>query len=105
MSIVPRWAKSHFAPIVKSWTLAAALPFIVAAPSWCQAQPQKLPGPPEIPEVKLVPDLHTIPVPHDRTAFNVQMVNAVALTTRQRGDLGPRFRVQAATDQDRRNPR
>ncbi len=73
------------AQLIKPWVLTAVLALIVAAPSWCLAQPEKLPGPPEIPEVKLVPDLHTIPVPHDRTAFNVQMVNASLLPRDKEG--------------------
>jgi hypothetical protein len=86
--------------------LAAALAFIAAAPSWCQAQDEKneqpranqdaqpqpdpkaqipLERPAEIPEVKLVPDLHTIPVPHDRATYNVQMVNAALLPRDKEG--------------------
>jgi hypothetical protein len=88
--------------------LAAALAFIAAAPSWCQAQdekneqprtnqdaqpqpdpkaqvPEKLESPAEIPEVKLVPDLHTIPVPHDRPTYNLQMVNAALLPRDKEG--------------------
>ena len=42
-------------------------------------------SPDPIPEVKLVPDLHTIPVPHDRPAFNVQMVNASLLPRDKEG--------------------
>ncbi len=41
--------------------------------------------PPVIPDVKLVPNLHTIPVPHDRTAFNVQMVNTALLPRDKEG--------------------
>ena len=40
---------------------------------------------PQLPEVKLVPDLRTIPVPHDRPAFNVQMVNASLLPRNKEG--------------------
>jgi hypothetical protein len=88
--------------------LAAALAFIAAAPSWCQAQdakneppppnqdaqpqpdpkaqvPEALDRPAEIPEVKLVPDLHTIPVPHDRPSYNLQMVNAALLPRDKEG--------------------
>jgi hypothetical protein len=39
--------------------------------------------PPPIEEVTLVPELKTIPVPHDRNVFNVQLVNA-ALIPRDR---------------------
>jgi hypothetical protein len=77
-----------------------ALIFLAAStPNWCWAQENKkaeqpkpdaeeqapaAPGeplakPPEIKEVTLVPTLHTIPVPHDRAAFNVQMVNTALL--------------------------
>jgi len=76
---------------------------LVAAPSWCVAQqedpapnPQpnankppapepKLPGPPKIAEVTLVRDLRTIPVPHDRTVFNVQMVSAALIPRDKEG--------------------
>jgi len=79
------------------------LAMLVAAPSWCLAQPEapapnpqpnenkppapeaKLPGPPKIAEVTLVPDLHTIPVPHDRTVFNVQMVSAALIPRDKEG--------------------
>jgi hypothetical protein len=37
---------------------------------------ERLPGPPKIEDVSLVPELRTIPVPHDRNLFNVQLVNA-----------------------------
>jgi hypothetical protein len=79
--------------------LPAVLVLAGAAPRWCWAQedqkkdqppaeaaPQARGGqdeplakPPEIPEVTLVPVLHTIPVPHDRPTFNVQMVNTALL--------------------------
>jgi hypothetical protein len=79
--------------------LPAALVLAAALPAWCLAQEGKDSGkakadpeqqaaggageplakPPEIPEVKLVPNLHTIPVPHDRQSFNVQMVNTALL--------------------------
>src|SRR5262249_10783119 len=47
--------------------------------------PEPLAKPPAIKEEKLVPDLHTIPVPHDRPAFNVQMVNAALLPRDKEG--------------------
>ena len=40
---------------------------------------------PKIAEVTLVPDLRTIPVPHDRNVFNVQMVNAALLPRDKEG--------------------
>jgi hypothetical protein len=110
VSIVPSWAKSQRAPVFKPWMLAAALAVTAAGvPTWCQAQdpkndqaapkqeagaqqpepgapqPETLPGPPEVPEVKLVPDLHTIPVPHDRVTYNVQMVDASLLPRDKEG--------------------
>jgi hypothetical protein len=66
---------------VKKWVTGAFLAIVVAGPTVCRAQDQQkpLPGPAEIPAVKLVPELRTIPVPHDRPLFNVQMVNAALL--------------------------
>ena len=45
------------------------------------AQPdgEKLEVPPKVPEAVLVPDLRTLPVPHDRNVFNVQLVNAALI--------------------------
>jgi hypothetical protein len=86
VSIVPSWAKSQRAPVFKPWMLAAALAVIVAAPSFCQAQaPDELKGPDPLPEYRLVPDLHTIPVPHDRVTYNVQMVDASLLPRDKEG--------------------
>src|SRR5262249_9436119 len=48
-------------------------------------QEQPLPHPPGVPEVELVPVLHTIPVPHDRPAFNVQMVSTALLPRDKEG--------------------
>jgi hypothetical protein len=45
-------------------------------PCFAQQAAEPLPGPQQIPKVVLVPDLRTIPVPHDRNLFNVQLVNA-----------------------------
>jgi hypothetical protein len=84
-------------------TLPALLVMVLGATPWCRAQqeppaadPQtkpgaapeaapKLPGPPKIQEVTLVPELHTIPVPHDRTVFNVQLVSAALLPRDKEG--------------------
>ena len=41
--------------------------------------PPKLESPPQIAEQILVPELRTIPVPHDRTMFNVQLVDATLI--------------------------
>ncbi|MFI5454917.1 MAG: hypothetical protein ACHRXM_05650 [Isosphaerales bacterium] len=83
--------------------LPAVLAMLVAAPSWCVARqedpaanPQanankppapepKLPSPPKTAEVTLVPELHTIAVPHDRTVFNVQMVSAALIPRDKEG--------------------
>ena len=46
---------------------------------------EKLPSPPVIPEEKLVPGLNTIPVPHDRPQYNVQMVDASLLPRDKEG--------------------
>jgi hypothetical protein len=45
----------------------------------------ELPRPPKVPEVSLVPELRTIPVPHDRTVFNVQMVSAALVPRDKEG--------------------
>jgi hypothetical protein len=72
---------------------------LIADASWCHAQEQDeqkkaaipeppdavLAHPPEIPEAKLVPDLHTIAIPHDRPTFNYQMVNASLLPRDREG--------------------
>ena len=93
MSILSWKSGSIPAHIVKRITLAVLLAMAFAAPDWCMAQnnaeqPQPvippaphigLKSPDKIPEVTLVPDLHTIPVPHDRPSFNVQMVNTSLL--------------------------
>jgi hypothetical protein len=77
---------SHFARALKPWLLAAMVAILAVGPRLCPAQePEKLRGPDPIPEDKLVPDLHTIPVPHDRPAFNVQMVNASLLPRDKEG--------------------
>jgi hypothetical protein len=84
--------------------LPAVLAIVLAAPAWAIAQEQpkqanpkpnpakpqapageKLESPPPHTEVTLVPELHTIPVPHDRTVFNVQMVNAALLPRDKEG--------------------
>jgi len=54
-------------------------PAAEAAPQAPGGQDEPLQKPPEIPEVTLVPVLHTIPVPHDRPSFNIQMVNTALL--------------------------
>lgn len=74
---------------------------LMGATSWCRAQDQKAaapleqappPPPPEdlirppaVPEVKLVPNLNTIPAPRDRALFNVQMVNTALLPRDKEG--------------------
>jgi hypothetical protein len=92
VSILPSKSGSIPAHIVKRITLPALLAMAFAAPDWCMAQnadqPQQrippapepsLEHPPKIPEVILVPTLHTIAVPRDRPSFNVEMVNASLL--------------------------
>jgi hypothetical protein len=90
------------------FAVPAVLASMLLAPRWCSGQeekpqaeqpPQKpaaaaeaapaagpdggLAQPPPIPQVDLVPVLHTVPVAHDRPHYNVQMVNA-ALVPRDR---------------------
>lgn len=45
----------------------------------------KLPGPPDIPVVSLASTLKTVPVPHNKTAFNVHMVDASLLPRDKEG--------------------
>jgi hypothetical protein len=85
VSIRSRQTKIRPAQPFKPWVLTAAIAFIAGAPSWCRAQDNKLPSPEPLAEAKLVPDLHTIPVPHDRPTFNVQMVNAALLPRDKEG--------------------
>jgi hypothetical protein len=75
--------------------LPALFVLAASAPEWCRAQDDKpkaeapeqapvVPGeelakPPKVADVTLVPHLHTIPVPHDRPTYNVQMVNTALL--------------------------
>jgi hypothetical protein len=93
VSILP--SKSGSIPVLfsKRITLPMLLAMAFAAPDWCRAQelnqpkpripappnPSDLQRPEKIPDVTLVPTLHTIPVAHDRRSFNVQMVNASLL--------------------------
>jgi hypothetical protein len=67
------------AHVINAWVMRVFLATIVGVPTLCRAQNQPLPSPEKIPDIELVPRLHTIPVPHDRPAFNVQMVNASLL--------------------------
>ena len=82
-------AELHRPLAFRHWTVAVILALVLASPCWCLAQPAapQAPGRPQNPEkahdVALVRDLHTIPVPHDRPMFNVQMVNA-SLTPRDK---------------------
>jgi hypothetical protein len=107
VSILPSKPDSRPARALKRWMLPAVLTMVAAAPAWSfgqekandanpqpnQANPQQpkpaaaeeLPLPPRTPDVTLVPDLHTVPVSHDRTVFNVQMVNAALLPRDKEG--------------------
>ena len=51
------------------------------------APPQAAPleSPPKIDDPELVPELRTIPVPHDRNAYNVQLVNAALIPRDKEG--------------------
>ncbi len=76
------------ASMITPWVLTTVMAIVAALPSLSRAQAQgveKLAGPDPIPEVKLVPDLQTIPVPHDRPAFNVQMVSTSLLPRDKEG--------------------
>jgi len=98
-----RW-RADFQPAeaVNRWTLPAVLAIVFAAPFCCLAQqapaadpqpkpgipeppPPKLKGPTPVAEAILVPELRTIPVAHDRTVYNVQMVNAALIPRDKEG--------------------
>jgi hypothetical protein len=105
--ILPSRAESQAVKAVNRWIIPALVAAVFAAPC-CLAQDQKkddkpnpqeekkddkpivtqakpappqpkLESPPQVTEVTLVPELRTIPVPHDRTVFNVQLVNAALI--------------------------
>jgi hypothetical protein len=80
----------------QQWSLLVVTAIVLGSPAWRPAQGQGPPNPPapdprdlvrpEKPtEVTLVPELHTIPVPHDRTVFNVQMVNTALVPRDKEG--------------------
>jgi hypothetical protein len=87
VSILPSKSGSIPALFLKRITLPALLAIVFAAPDWCRAQQDVIPPPPRIPlpspekvpDVTLVPTLHTTPVAHDRPSFNVRMVNTSLL--------------------------
>jgi hypothetical protein len=97
--ILPSTPHSHAKRALTHRVIPVLLVILMAAP--CGAQEDKqdqqqnvlqpkapppaspLESPPKIEEVSLVPDLRTIPVPHDRNVYNVQLVNA-ALVPRDR---------------------
>jgi hypothetical protein len=67
--------------------IPALLATVIAPPCFAQEQAaEALPRPPKVDEVLLVPDLRTIPVPHDRNVFNVQLVNT-ALVPRDKDGI------------------
>ena len=87
MSRTPWWAGFRPAEVFKRMTVAAVVAMSLPAAHWCTAQvPKQEPNPfrkaedetkPEVvPPFQLERTLHTIPVPHDRPAFNYQMVDA-----------------------------
>jgi hypothetical protein len=94
--ILPSKANAQAVKALNRWIIPALVATMFAAPcSRAQVEkkddkpivvqrkpapaPEKLPGPPTLADVTLVPDLRTIPVPHDRTVFNVQLVNAALI--------------------------
>jgi hypothetical protein len=55
-------------------------------PAGGEARPgAPLASPPAIPEVRLVPELRTVPVQHDRPQYNVQMVSAALVPRDKQG--------------------
>jgi hypothetical protein len=89
VSILRSIAHSQGVKGFNRWMAPALLAMVTAMP--CFAQPpapaaaEPLPGPPKIEEVSLVPELRTIPVPHDRNVFNVQLVNAALIPRDKEG--------------------
>jgi hypothetical protein len=79
VSIFRSSAHSQAAHGFVGWMIPALLAAVIATPSFAQQPADPLPGPPKIDEVSLVPDLRTIPVPHDRNVFNVQLVNTALI--------------------------
>ncbi len=95
---------SRMVVLILTWTLVGALwANAQEAPAPAQAkgekpeadtppaQPEdaekggKLPGPPPIPKVNLVPTLNTVPSAHGKSVFNVQMVDASLLPRDKEG--------------------
>jgi hypothetical protein len=69
------------------WMIPAVLAAVIATPCFAQQQAaEPLQSPPKIDEDVLVPDLRTIPVPRDRSLFNVQLVNT-ALVPRDKDGI------------------
>lgn len=82
------------AEILKRVTLAAIVALSLPAAHWCMAQqpkanpfakPEDQDRPEPVPPFKLDKVLRTVPVPRDRPAFNVQMVNASLLPRDKQG--------------------
>ncbi len=96
MFILPSRAQSHAVKAFNRWIVPALVATVFAAPcSVAQDEkkadkpivvqpkqdppPPKLESPPTIAEQVLLPELRTIPVPHDRNLFNVQLVDAALI--------------------------
>lgn len=72
------------------WLIPALLAAAIATPCFGQGQPavpaaEPLESPPKVEDVSLVPELRTIPVPHGRNVFNVQLVNAALVPRDKQG--------------------
>ena len=102
MFILPSSAHSRAVKACNRWMIPAFLATVIVAPCLAQEQPKDgkpnpqqvrpapaappLEHPPQVPDVTLVPELRTIPVPHDRNVYNVQLVNA-ALVPRDKDGI------------------
>src|SRR4051812_1332526 len=84
--------------MLKRVTLSAMVALALPAAHWCMAQaqdaqpkanrfakPEDNDRPKPVPEFKLDKTLRTVPVPRDRPAFNVHMVNASLLPRDKQG--------------------
>ena len=84
MSILRSSAHSQGVSGLHGWMIPALLAAVIATPCFAQQAGRHQPLPSarrtDLPKkLTLVPELRTIPVPHDRNVFNVQLVNAALI--------------------------
>lgn len=101
MFILPSRASFQPIPAFNRRLIPALLATLIATPCVAQDNKQvskakvvnpgapppapKLESPPKIEDPPLVPELRTIPVPHDRNVYNVQLVNAALIPRDKEG--------------------